>query len=167
MFFGANDVLFKGKYRIPSARLKGWDYSACGYYFVTICTKNKEPCFGDIVEIDDEPGVEIRLSAMGKVIEEGWKKIPEQYAHVSLDVHQIMPDHFHGILSIDEQKEGITLGVIINQFKARCTTKIRASGFSDFAWQSRFHDHIIRDEKDLERIRMYIRNNPTRWLFGA
>jgi len=159
-------LLFRGKYRIPSARLKDWDYSSCGYYYITVCTKDKMCWFGDIVEIDDESGAEIRLSQPGEIVERSWYIIPEQYPNVSLDIHQVMPNHFHGILSIDEQRENTTLGVIINQFKSRCTTQIRESGIVDFAWQPRFHDHIIRNEKDLERIRKYVYYNPVQWLIG-
>jgi len=158
--------LFVGQYRIASTRLKDWDYSSIGYYSVTICTKNKQPFFGNIEEIEKEPGAAIRLSEIGKIVEERWLAIPEQYPQVSLDVHQVMPHHVHGLLFIEEQKEGITLGVIINQFKAACTTHIRAQGYRDFSWQPRFHDHVVRNDKDLERIRGYIRMNPVAWLYG-
>ena len=166
MFDRANTALYKGKYRIPSARLKGWDYSSCGYYYVTICTKNKTSWFGNIVENDDEPGAKILLSPAGEILEKSWHLIPEQYSNVSLNTHQIMPNHFHGILSIEEQKDNRTLGVIINQFKSRCTTQIRESGMGEFSWQARFHDHVIRNEKDLERVRRYINENPATWLMG-
>lgn len=156
--------LFRAAYRIASFRMRGWDYSAAGFYCVTICTKDKQCCFGDIIEIDGEPGAAILLSDIGKIVAERWNAIPEQYPHVSLDVHQVMPNHFHGLLFIEEQKNGITLGVIINQFKGACTSRIRAGGYRNFSWQQRFHDHIVRDEKDLERIRFYIQKNPAAWL---
>ena len=161
-----DSTLFKATYRIPSIRLKEWNYSTSGFYSITACTKKKRCLFGDIVEIDDEPGAAIRLSEIGTIVEERWLAIPEQYPQVSLDVHQVMPHHVHGLLFIEEQKEGITLGVIINQFKAACTTHIRAQGYRDFSWQPRFHDHVVRNDKDLERIRGYIRMNPVAWLYG-
>lgn len=161
-----DSALFKNTYRISSTRLKEWDYSTPGFYSITICTKRKECLFGTIVEIDEETGTAIHLSDIGRIVEERWHAIPEQYPHVSLNTHQVMPNHFHGIIFIEELKEGITLGVIINQFKAACTSRIRASGYQDFFWQPHFHDHVIRNEKDLERIRLYIRENPAAWLYG-
>ena len=59
-----------------------------------------------------------------------------------------------------------SLGSIIGQFKSKCTKRIHDAGFSDFGWQPRFHDHIIRDEEDLERIRQYVLNNPINWSHG-
>jgi len=162
----SDPALFKNIYRTASIRLKDWDYSMPGFYFVTICTKEKQCLFGSIVEIEEEPGAAIHLSDIGKIVQERWKVIPEQYPHVSLGMHQVMPHHFHGLLFIEEQKDGITLGVIINQFKAACTTHIRVQGYSDFAWQARFHDHVVRNEKDLERIQQYIHMNPVAWLYG-
>jgi len=157
-------TLFKGVYRIASSRLKDWDYSSPGYYFVTVCTQKKRRLFGHIVEIDEEPGAAIRLSRIGSIVEECWQGLPKQYPHISLDEYQFMPHHFHGLLFIEEQKKGITLGVIINQFKGACTRAIRERGFENFSWQPRFHDHIVRNEKDLERIRRYICENPAAWL---
>ena len=158
--------LFRKTYRIASARLKEWDYSSPGHYSVTICTQDKQCFFGDIVEIEEEPGAAIQFSPAGQTIEKFWKMIPRWYPNVSLDDWQIMPNHFHGILFIAEQKEGVTLGLIINQFKAECTKDIRNMGLKDFAWQPRFHDHIVRNAKDLERVQRYIRENPAAWLYG-
>lgn len=172
-----DSALFKNTYRIPSTRLKEWDYSTPGHYFITICTKDKKEFFGEIVEIEDEPGAIIRLSPIGAIIEECWKAIPDHNQKVFLDDFVIMPHHLHGILMIEERdsddhpmqytswKAG-SLGVIVQQFKRACTHRIRQTGVLDFAWQSRFYDHIIRNEKDLERIRMYIRENPVAWLYG-
>lgn len=160
-----DNALFKGKYRKSSSRLKDWNYSTPGFYFVTICTKEKHRIFGEIVEIEDAPGADICLSDAGKVVEECWKAIPNQYSHVSLGEHQVMPHHFHGLIFIEEEKN-ILLGVIINQFKGACTRAMRERGYEDFAWQARFYDHVVRNEKDLERIERYIQENPAAWLFG-
>jgi len=137
-----------------------------GHYSVTICTQDKRCFLGDIIEIEEEPGAAIQLSPAGRIIEKIWKLIPQWYPNVSLDEWQIMPNHFHGILFIEEQKEDVTLGLIINQFKGECTKEIRNASFKDFAWQPRFHDHIVRNGKDLERVQCYIRENPVAWLYG-
>ena len=91
-----SDELFKKKYRIPSNRLPGWDYSKNGYYFVTICVKNRACAFGAI-ESD-----EMVLSDIGKAAEQCWREIPEHFPFVQLDEFIIMPNHLHGIIVIDK-----------------------------------------------------------------
>ena len=167
-------VMFDGKYRIESARLKSWDYTWPGWYYVTICTKDTE-CF--LGEIRDE---KMDLSVPGKIVAEEWEKTARIRANVELDEWKIMPNHLHGIIIINdnrvettrrvvsttEQPKGIqpnSLGSIIGQIKSSCTKRIWKTGHRDFAWQPRFFDHIIRNEKDLHRIRLYIRNNIIRW----
>ena len=178
-------TLYKGKYRIESTRLEGWDYSKNGYYFVTICTRNGECLLGKVVD-----GV-MQLSTAGKIVEEEWCKTEQIRNKVTLDKWIIMPNHLHGIVIINTDVEtprrGVSdipnggkaisqhnetfrqgrlksgsLGAIIGQFKSICTKRILTAGHN-FAWQSRFYDHIIRNEKTLDKIREYIVNNPLKW----
>jgi REP element-mobilizing transposase RayT len=86
---------FKNKYRIASARLREFDYSTDGYYFVTICTKNHRHFFGEIAD------GEMRLSEMGKIAQKCWAEIPEHFPFVKLDEFVVMPNHIHGIIIID------------------------------------------------------------------
>jgi putative transposase len=194
---------FKDKYRIESTRLPGWDYSAPGWYFVTICTDQRLLFFGEIVD------GQMQLSRAGQIVAEEWLRTPQVRSNVVLDEWVIMPNHIHGIIVIlpqesvairasqgdavddgmpvetsrrdvsttvpftpprqDEPAQPIaglrphTLGAIISQIKSVCTKRIWASGMTDFAWQPRFYDHIIRDEVSLARIRQYICNNPIKW----
>jgi REP element-mobilizing transposase RayT len=169
---------FKGKYRSDSTRLAGWDYSSPGFYFVTICTKNHKPILGIIND------GKMLLSPAGVILAEEWRKSDEIRTLVSMDEFIIMPNHIHGIiiindissLPIDEastraetnygtapRSKSISLGNIIRQFKSVCTRRIRSAGFDKFAWQSRFYDHIIRDDESLQRIREYIQSNPQNW----
>ena len=161
---------FKGKYRIPSARLPGWDYASPGYYFVTIVTHGRIPYFGDIAD------GKMRLSPIGEIVADEWRKTPRIRPNVQLDEWVVMPNHIHGIIVINPTDDrGVStptknqkwkpnsLGSIINQFKSTCTKRIRAMGYPEFAWQSRFYDHIIRDEKSLQQIRTYICSNPLQW----
>lgn len=168
-------TLYRGKYRVESARLHSWDYSAAGSYYVTICTLHHRSCFGEIHE-----GV-MNLSPLGMIVADEWTKTPKIRPYVGLDVWQMMPDHLHGILVVGEHEPGArkvraidashatgllkahSLGAIICQFKSSCSKRIRTAGFGPFAWQPRFHDHIIRNEADLQRIREYIRNNVHQW----
>jgi len=165
-----DDLRFKNRYRIPSARLATWDYRSTGVYSVTICTRERVCWFGEIVD------GQMALSLMGRAVEEEWGKIPQTYLHVTLDEWIVMPDHMHGILVFQDRpsKEqsppkanllsAQSLGSILGQFKSRSTKRIRMDlKRPDFAWQARFHDTILRDPTDLERVRAYIRANPFRW----
>ena len=130
-----------------------------------------ECVFGEI-----EDG-EMRLSGIGEIVSEGWQKTEQIRANVKLDGWIVMPNHIHGIIILtnDHRKNVETtrrvvstlkpnsLGSIIGQFKSTTTKRIHSIGHSDFAWQSRFYDHIIRNEKSLQKIREYIHNNPLKW----
>ena len=85
---------FLDKYRVESIRLKNWDYSSPGYYFVTICTKDREFYFGNI------KNNKMILSDMGKIAQQYWLQIPAHFPHIMLDEFIIMPNHLHGILKI-------------------------------------------------------------------
>jgi len=161
---------FQHKYRTETRRLRSWDYSTPGGYFVTVCTKHKDPFLGKIKD-----GA-MHLSIAGNIVAEEWERTGSLRESVEIDEYVIIPNHLHGIIIlhhvVETSRRGVlnkrhqksaTLGTIINQIKSVCTRKIRVSGFENFAWQSRFYDHIIRDETDLDRIRKYIRQNPLKW----
>ena len=92
---------FQNKYRIGSSRLKNWDYGKNASYFVTICIRNRENLFGKIV--DDR----LILNELGKIVEEIWLKIPEKFDFAKLENYVIMPNHLHGIITIEKNKEQI------------------------------------------------------------
>jgi len=163
-------TLYKDKYRIESTRLKGWDYSSSGYYFVTICTKDRKCFWGKVID------GKIQLSRLGQIVAEEWTKTAEIHNNVDLDIWGIMPNHIHGILIIKNNNVVETthrvvsttlkpnsLGSIIGQFKSITTKRIRKLGYTDFGWQSIFHDHIIRNDISLHNIRQYIFKNPLKW----
>ncbi len=160
---------FRNKYRIPSTRLPGYDYSSNGAYFVTICTKNRKPFFGKIAYKN------MQLSKIGEIIREELLKTLEIRKNVQLGAWAIMPNHIHIIFILHNEnpvqtpRRGVStqwksgcLGAIINQFKSKCTKRIREF-YPDFSWQSRFHEHIIRNEAEFERISKYIHLNPHNW----
>jgi putative transposase len=156
--------LFKNKYRVDSARLKDWDYSIPWWYYVTICTKDMRCCFGKI------KNGEMKSNELGKQVESLWIKIPNHYTSVEIDYHVIMPNHFHGIIILNNsvetghapslQNKVHSLGNVVGSFKSALCKWAHQNGFPSFQWQSRFYDHIIRNEKDLDRIRVYIKYNP-------
>jgi REP element-mobilizing transposase RayT len=116
--------------------------------------------FGDIKDQTME------LSAAGDIASACWLSIPEHYPTVQLDAFVIMPNHVHGILDIISSSIPFptVLGKIINAYKGAVTARLHAQQIVDgIVWQSRYHDHIIRNDKDLQRIREYIENNPARW----
>jgi REP element-mobilizing transposase RayT len=166
----SEDLRFKSRYRIPSTRLRSWDYRWPGIYCVTICTHGRLRWFGEVVED------RMVLSAEGRVVEEEWRKIPGIYPHVQLDEWIVMPDHLHGILSFQNSPlqnlshapartlQSQSLGATIAQFKSTATKRIRMDlKRPDFAWQTRFYDTVLREPADLDRMRVYIRENPARW----
>ncbi len=179
-------TLFKDKYRTQSARLQGWDYASTGWYFVTICTRNKVCCFGEVMD------GEIHLSPAGEIVAHEWNNTSRVRPSIRLDQWVVMPNHLHGIIAItndskpDDVERGAqqvfvetrrwhvsratpspmkknSLPAIIAQFKSTCTKRIWTAGFRDFAWQERFYDHVIRNTIDLDRIRQYILDNPLKW----
>ncbi len=173
---------FKNKYRIPSARALFWNYGWNAVYFVTICTKNRVCWFGNVVN-----GV-MELSPMGHIANSCWHQIPNHFPFVELGAHIIMPNHVHGIVIINKPDDirnvetqnfaslpptipssknqfgpqSKNLASIIRGFKIGVTKNARKIN-SEFVWQSRYHDHIIRNDKSFKNISNYIINNPKNW----
>ncbi len=147
-------------------RLKEFDYSQSSYYFVTICIKERREFFSHIINN------ELVLTEYGKILDAVWNNLPEYY-NVELDCYVIMPDHFHGIIIIDNTlkakdnkgNKSFSLSDIIGKFKSFATRKIREllSDKIGFNWQKSFYDRIIRNENELYNIRKYIQENPMRW----
>lgn len=155
-------------------RLKDYDYTQNGHYFVTGCVKDRQECLG-VVE-----GGRTVLNEYGEIVCACWEDLPNHYGNVKLDVFVIMPNHFHGIVVIQNNVgNGLKpfpthhgLSEIMRGFKTFSSRKINkvGNGFKPFPtnmhkfqWQKSFYDHIIRDEIDLNRIRGYIVNNPANW----
>lgn len=156
-----------------SIRLKGYDYSQAGAYYVTICAWNGGHVFGKIVNSERE------FSPIGTIIQQEWCNIPVRFPQVELDTYIIMPNHLHGIIIANyvgaqfiapNRNQGVinhapTLGNIVRAFKARCTytiNQIRETPGMP-VWQRNYFEHVIRNEYELHRIREYIINNPVRW----
>ncbi len=165
-----------------SIRLKTYDYSQPGAYFVTICTWNKECVFGEISR------GQLELNDIGRIVEKEWLRTGNIRTNVELDVHVIMPNHFHGILIIhNDGRAGYTdrcrgvsqyaptnqtfrspsnsLGAIVRGFKSAATSAINQNRNTPGVpvWQRNYYEHVIRSEDDLNTIRQYIMNNPLRW----
>jgi len=204
---------FKNKFRVNSIRKQDWDYSWVGKYYVTICTKDRFCCLGEI------RNDKVYLSEIGKIVYEEWLKTSELRPNVLLDDFIIMPNHVHGIIVIkdndfdkrrdavrhgtlnklikhdkekvetqrskvlkdndfDKRRDAVhrvstskfgplkpkSLSIIVNTFKGAVTRQCNKNNLN-FHWQSRYYEHIIRDDDDYTRIKKYIANNPVNWLF--
>ncbi len=146
-------------------RLKGYDYSADGHYFITICTAEKQKIFGTIVGQGLAPA-EIKLSALGKIADQQLKDIPKRFTNITVDKYVIMPNHIHAIIRIEKAAGASpcpTLSDVVCAYKS-LTTKNCKKYFNESIWQKSFYDHIIRDERDYLRIAEYIENNPAKWM---
>ena len=144
-----------------SPRLAAYDYSDAGYYFVTICTRAQECLFGEIIEDA------MHLNSIGQMIASIWLAMPGRLEQVDLDSFVVMPNHIHGIVSLEKDT---ALTRVIQAFKSISTNEyirgVQSQGWKKFngtLWQRSFHDHVIRNEKDLFRVQEYIMNNPLQW----
>lgn len=170
----------KGQER-RSLRLPDYDYGQPGWYFVTVCTYERKMMFGSVVD------GEMRLNASGEQVQKTWHTLPGRFPSVQLDEFVVMPNHIHGIIiltdiqaspSSSQQCPDVAnvlgeksnhavpepqLGEVIRTFKGAATYLIRSTINSAFAWQSRYYDHIIQNQADLDRIRTYIASNPAHW----
>jgi putative transposase len=188
-------------------RYKNWDYTHPGAYFITICTKNKECFFGEIINR------KLKISKIGRIAEEYLIAIPNHFLHVIVAQCVVMPNHIHLILYLkriagtshgvslpDDMEDNIepchgmalpdcmeddvgtrhvvsthpshnefgkpikgSVSVIINQFKSSVKRWCNKNNHSHFEWQSRFHEHFIRNDEEYSRIRDYIYSNPSKW----
>jgi putative transposase len=159
-----------------SIRLKEYDYTQPGAYFITICTEARQCLFGNVVK------GEIQLNCLGQIALNYWLEIPEHFPQIELDSFVIMPNHLHGILVITDKPVGIqqccvprrerfgkpvrgSIPTVIRSYKGAVSKGInvvwKTKGQS--IWQSNFYEHIGRDEKSVDNIRQYIRENPLVW----
>ncbi len=163
-----------------SIRLREYDYSQAGAYFVTICVLHRECLFGEVVHGEMTP------NETGRIVRAVWDDLPNHYKHITLDEFRVMPNHVHGIIEIvgavgagfvraglkpaptaptatTEKQHG--LPEIIRGFKTFSSRRIngfrKSPGRS--VWQRNYYERVIRDEKELSRAREYIVNNPMKW----
>jgi putative transposase len=175
-----------------STRLKGYDYSQAGAYFITICVNNREYMFGKI-----EDGKMI-MNKIGETSKKYLTEIPQHFPNACIGEYVVMPNHVHLILvlndvrtchgmSLQDASENIvgtrhgvstqtqpnsnqfgkpisgSVSVIINHFKSSVKRWCNKNGHLYFTWQPRFHDHIIRNEISRQNIADYIVSNPAKW----
>jgi len=175
-----------------SIRLKGYDYSQAGLYFITICLKNRKCLFGKI------ENNKMILNDAGKMVETQWLALPQRFQNIKLHEYIVMPNHFHAILEIvgatlvvaqntdtttqndnnDLQKRetqgiaptGKTVGDIVGAFESITTVEyirgVKNNNWQPFngkLWQRNYWEHIIRNEQSYQNISHYTINNPAKW----
>lgn len=164
-----------------SIRLRGYDYSQAGAYFVTVCAHDRMCLFGEIAD------GKMRLNEAGRIVQQCWDQIPEHFHHVELGEFIVMPNHVHGIIVIAETpnvgaRHAVPLHAvplpekfckpvpgsiptIVRSFKSAVTKRINELRDTPGAsvWQRNYYEHVIREGESLHRIREYIANNPTQW----
>ena len=186
-------TLYKGLYRIESTRLPGWDYRNAGWYFVTICTRDGYAFFGDVVngEMRLSPLGQVALKFWLEIpqhvsgVQTDACVVMPNHGHGVLVIEprpvSVETLHATSLQKRAEDEQFLTesqiqsramsalspkagsLGAIIRSYKSAVTNWAGLNGFRDFAWQPRYWDHIIRDERSLQEIRQYIHDNPARW----
>ena len=177
--------------RRRSIRLKDYDYSQSGLYFITICTANKYCLLGTDSEYS------VNLSNIGEIARDCWLEIPSHFNNAKLDEFVVMPNHIHGIIVLTDNEEkraenfqplqshkqnvGVqyieptlphnrfqhitpkSLGSIIRSYKAAVTRQCHKDKICEIVWQKNYYERIIRSEKELNCLREYIANNPQNW----
>ena len=158
-----DDMEFQNRKNI---RLKDYDYSTPGYYFVTVCTKDKQKLLCDIVGTVLLDGPKVRLTEYGKIVDRRLLEMADFYEKIKIDKYVVMPNHIHLLLHIPgceythsgsvvptNSKVGRFVGTFKRLSNRECCLEL---------WQSRSHDHIIRGERDYRKIWEYIDANPAK-----
>jgi REP element-mobilizing transposase RayT len=146
-----------------SIRLKNYDYSCAGMYFVTICIENRDCLLGEIID------GQMHMNAAGRIVAETWQWLASQYDYIMLDEWVVMPNHIHGIIvrvpTTEPTEKHKPLGRLIGAFKTVSTKRINIlrDSLSMKLWQRNYWEHIVRNEQSLQQIRQYIANNPLTW----
>jgi putative transposase len=160
-----------------SLRLKNYDYSFAGAYFITICTRNHLCLFGEIHQDKME------LSEYGEIVRDEWIKSAEIRHEIELDEYVVMPNHFHAIawiIHVGDRQMGTgdrpvartakgpmsqSIGALMAGFKASVTRRVngirQTPGLS--VWQRNYYEHVIRNDDELFEVRRHILNNPGKW----
>ena len=159
-------------YRRKNPRLPNFDYSENGGYFLTICTRDRKQIFSEILPAAEGTAV-YRLKPFGKIVDSVIQILPQRFP-VAVENYVIMPNHIHLLILIQNPdriraipesplQSRSVISQIIGYLKMNVSKQIHQAGYSGLIWQRSFHDHIIRNQKDYDKIWNYIEDNPRRW----
>ena len=157
-------------------RLRAYDYSAPGAYFVTICTYERRCILSDIAvgALHEAPAVSVRLTQIGQIVDETIRSLPGRYSNLTVDQYVIMPNHIHLLLRIKAERaigesplrEDGTRSLLANAvgyLKMNSSKEIHALYPERKVWQRSYHDHVVRNDNDYQEIWNYIDTNPAKW----
>ena len=150
-------------------RLKNFDYSQNGYYFITICTKDMQCLLSSVVGADDLGSPHVELKNYGKIVEKNINLMNDIYNNMNVENYVIMPNHIHLLIHIFNSFQGSPrsstptnlISKFVSAFKKFTNKEADAN-----LWQRGFYDHIIRNEEDLYNHIQYINENPKKWIMG-
>ena len=169
-----------------SIRLKGYDYTQSGAYFLTVVVQDRLGLFGNVVD------QEMRPNEAGEMVRRLWEALPDRFPFIRLDGFAVMPNHMHGILVIDQPvgapltgahraapnpkrattRVAPTLGAVVGAYKSMSTRAyikgVNAGTWPPFRkrlWQRNYYEHVVRNDASLAELRQYILDNPARWAF--
>ena len=167
------------KHHRRSIRIKEYDYTQPGGYFVTVVTYQRDCLFGKITN------EEMQLNIYGQIVNECWRAIPDHFPNVELGAYIVMPNHVHGIIVINDRADASasarrgtiyrapteqfgkpiigSIPTIIRTFKAAVTRRIGRELNATGIWQRNYYEHVIRNHEDWDRIHRYIESNPSMW----
>ncbi len=166
-----------------SIRLKDYEYTTPGWYFVTIVVQDRACLFGEVIDSVMQP------NDAGQMVARVWSEIPVMYPGIDIDSLVVMPNHLHGIIVLLEEQrtasvgadplclpssvpptKALSLGDVVRRFKSLTTREygvgVRQSGWPPFSqrlWQRNYFEHVVRDERDADRLQRYIIDNPANW----
>lgn len=147
-------------------RLPEYDYSTAGTYFLTICTKDRQPFFARIEGFQEDGMPAQQLTAIGSQVDSCIREVPTHYPNISLDHYVIMPNHIHVLLSIREVPDGAPRSSRPTQRVPNIVSALKRltnQAAGQELWQTGYMDHVIRDVQDYQNHWNYITNNPFRW----
>ena len=154
-------ILFMDKLQRKSPRLPGFDYSSQQYYFVTICTHDKQCLFGSVG----------RLNCYGRIAQRALLEIPSHFPDVMIDQYVIMPNHIHAVLILGCGEKSVEnksdLRTVVGLYKSGVTRQIHKIDSNCTVWQRSFYDSVIRTDAMYQQISQYIANNPLKWQLDA
>lgn len=152
-------------YNRKNPRLKDYDYSQDGTYFITFCIKDRKNIFGRINKEQDLENAETSLNLFGNIAKKHIEEIQKRFDSINVDTYVIMPNHIHLLISVINKNENTKqhLSETIGALKSLITIECRKNG-SNMSFQSSYFEHIIRNQKDYDKHFDYIIHNPGTWI---
>ena len=150
--------------RRKPTRLSSFNYNEAGTYFLTLCAKDKQCIFGQILDGTDETQLPLmQLSRIGKIVQNQIQTMADFYPNVNAEHFVVMPNHIHLLLSIrGDEKETTPANAVVPRFISTLKRFTNKQAGVDL-WQRSFHDHVVRNEQDYLRIWQYIESNTVKW----